>query len=437
MKIISSVLDRRRAGVLLHITSLPGSLGNGDIGHSAYRFVEFLASAGVSVWQMLPLGPTHADGSPYQSLSIHAGNPMLISLDWLVDKGWLERHDLVDCAASNSNLRSMCLQLAFDGFYRYADESTKRSYETFCQVNAYWLDDFSLYYALRQKLSGLSWQDWPAELRERQPDALILAKRELCDSLAHLQFEQFIFYEQWQQLKEYANQKGVFMFGDMPIFVSEDSADVWAKQDYFDLGDDGRPRVVAGVPPDYFSETGQRWGNPQYDWQRMQADGFSWWIDRLRSQLKLFDWVRIDHFRGFESYWEIPASEPTAINGRWVMAPGDKLLATLRETFGGLPLIAEDLGVITSEVEALRDRFSLPGMKILQFAFDGAADNYYLPHNHQRNCVVYTGTHDNDTTLAWFDALSAERKARGCRLSWNAWCPNALCISPKRYGFYR
>jgi len=408
----SSVLDRRRAGILLHITSLPDSLGNGDIGHSAYRFIEFLAAAGVSVWQVLPLGPTHSDGSPYQSLSSHAGNPMIISLDWLVDKGWLELPKLTDYAAPYSTYRSTCLRLACDGFLDCADQSSKQDYEAFCRAHDYWLEDFALYTALRHRFNGCSWQEWPTELRRREKESLLRVKQEFIGPVAQVKFEQFVFYQQWRQLKEYANEKGVLVFGDMPIFVSEDSADVWAQQEYFNLDDDGRPRVVAGVPPDYFSESGQRWGNPQYNWKGMQVDGFSWWIDRLRSHLELFDWVRIDHFRGFEAYWEIPASEQTAINGRWVKAPGESLLQTLLKTFEGLPLIAEDLGIITPEVEALRNAFSLPGMKILQFAFDGGADNYYLPHNHQPNCVVYTGTHDNDTTLAWFDALSDELKTR-------------------------
>lgn len=409
---ISSVLDRRRAGVLLHITSLPDSLGNGDVGHSAYRFVEFLADAGVSVWQMLPLGPTHSDGSPYRSLSVHAGNPNLTSLDWLVDKGWLDLPDLAGYAAPYSDYRKDCLKLACAGFNQRADDADRETYRRFCQSHDYWLDDFALYIALRQKYSGYSWQDWPRAIRTRQPDALEQAKHELSEAYLQVKFEQFVFYQQWLQVKEFANQQGVLLFGDMPMFVSEDSADVWAQQSYFDLDEDGRPRVVAGVPPDYFSETGQRWGNPQYNWQRMQNDGFSWWVNRLKSQLELFDWVRIDHFRGFEAYWEIPASESTAINGRWVAAPGQHLLHTLHEAFDGLPLIAEDLGIITPEVEALRDKFSLPGMKVLQFAFDGGADNYYLPHNHQPNSVVYTGTHDNDTSLAWFEALPDRLKTR-------------------------
>lgn len=409
---ISSVLDRRRAGILLHLTSLPDGLGNGDMGHAAYRFIEFLDSIGVSVWQMLPLGPTHADGSPYQSLSIHAGNPLLISLDWLADRGWLNLSEAPTDWDSPKDFRYRCLRQAFLAFKSDTMHSGHVDYQAFVDKQGFWLHDFALYVALRQDYFGKSWQDWPDPIMNREPEAVDEASERLVSTIDQIKFEQFIFFTQWAEIRTYAHEKGVLLFGDMPIFVAEDSADVWAHQEYFNLDKLGRPKFVAGVPPDYFSETGQRWGNPHYNWIRMQEDGFKWWINRLRTQLSLFDWVRIDHFRGFEAYWEIPAEEQTAVNGRWVKAPGDALLDKVQETFEKLPLIAEDLGVITPKVEALRDKYGLPGMKILQFAFDSDAENAYLPHNQLPNSVVYTGTHDNDTTAAWSEHLTDEQVSR-------------------------
>ncbi len=407
----SAVLDQRRAGILLHLTSLPDSPGNGDMGHAAYRFIEFLEAAGVSVWQMLPLGPTHADGSPYQNLSIHAGNPLLVSLDWLTDRGWLNagRSSDSDCP---SEIRYRSLREAFLAFSSGQADPLREDYQTFVREQRYWLDDYALYIALKREFSGKSWRDWPKPLRTREPQALQAASEPLQTTIDQAKFEQFVFFRQWAEIRAYANERGIRLFGDMPILVAEDSADVWAHQEYFDLDDQGRPRVVAGVPPDYFSATGQRWGNPQYDWKRIEANGFDWWIDRMKTQLSLFDWIRIDHFRGFEAYWEIPATERTAVTGRWVKAPGDALLAKIRATFHHLPLIAEDLGIITPEVEQLRDKYELPGMKILQFAFDSDAENPYLPHNHVLNSIVYTGTHDNDTSAGWADSLKREQRAR-------------------------
>ncbi|MGR9107398.1 MAG: 4-alpha-glucanotransferase [Gammaproteobacteria bacterium] len=407
-----TVLDRRRAGILLHVTSLPDGYGNGDMGHAAYRFIEFLEAVGVSVWQMLPLGPTHADGSPYQSFSIHAGNPLLISLDWLVDRGWLDQRPVPPIAESPAAVRRRCLDQAFLGFSRYGAKPGPADYQEFLHKQGYWLPDYALYVALKEAYAGKSWQDWPEALRMRSPEALRAATDRLQASIERIQFEQFVFFSQWAEIKAYANRRGIFLFGDMPIFVAEDSADVWVHQDCFDLDEKGRPRTVAGVPPDYFSATGQRWGNPQYKWKHLEEQGFTWWLERMKTQLALFDWIRIDHFRGFEAYWEIPASEETAIKGRWVKAPGDSLLTRIRETFDHLPLIAEDLGIVTPEVEELRDRYDLPGMKILQFAFDSDAKNPYLPHNHIPNCVVYTGTHDNDTSAGWAESLNPEQQAR-------------------------
>lgn len=394
----------RRAGLLLHPTSLPGPQPRGDLGREAHNFIDFLAAAGMGVWQMLPLGPTHEDLSPYQCTSVHAGDPQLISLAALVDDGWLDAKD-----ARRSSEEA--LAIAHVIFREQADSEARQAFDAFRNTHAAWLPDFALYQALREAQGGRSWTDWPAPLRDRDPAALKAARHELAGRIEGVAFEQFLFFRQWQALRAHARAAGIRLFGDMPIFVAHDSAEVWAHREYFLLDDEGRPTVVAGVPPDYFSETGQRWGNPLYDWARMQADGFAWWVERLRTQRELFDLIRIDHFRGFEAYWEIPAEAETAIDGRWVHAPGRALFARLREVFGELPLVAEDLGTITPEVEALRREFGLPGMKILQFAFGGGADNPYLPHWHERLSVVYTGTHDNDTTLGWYASVPAEVQA--------------------------
>lgn len=403
-------LSRRRAGVLLHPTSLPGGIGGGDLGPDAYRFVDFLAAGGVSVWQMLPLVPTHGDLSPYQGLSVHAGNPLLISLSLLREWGWLSEGAAPPEGDDFIDYRLAMLKQAHQGFLAQADAGAREELKQFISRNSHWLQDYALFQAIRQSQGHGHWLDWPEALRDRAPEALAQAERELADSIEHIRFEQFVFFRQWRMLHDYARRHGVFLFGDMPIFVAHDSAEVWAHREYFTLDSHGRAEVVAGVPPDYFSETGQRWGNPHYRWERMRADGFSWWKQRMATQLSMFDWVRIDHFRGFESSWEIPAAEETAINGHWVEAPGDELFEALHQEFDPLPLVAEDLGTITPEVEALRKKYALPGMKILQFAFGGDADNPYLPHNQTVDSVVYTGTHDNDTTLGWYDALPAETR---------------------------
>lgn len=458
---------KRRAGILLHITSLPGPLSQGDLGGEAYRFVDFLATSGMCVWQMLPLGPTHEDGSPYQCLSVHAGNPLLISLDILRDKGWLrgesgstdkgrlpesiqsefsydpsqanldEDEDDVDTSelrqhdpqqgreeqagkdqppskdqeGSEHTRREVCLRQAFDHFQRHGCADEKNAYEAFKSFHADWLDDYALYSALRHHYQQAPWYNWPLELRDRHSDAIQRMQNQLILEIEHARFVQYLFFQQWQGLKQYAHSKGICLFGDMPIFVAHDSAEVWAHREFFAVDSSGKTTVVAGVPPDYFSASGQRWGNPHYDWQRLQADGFSWWIQRMRTQLALFDLVRVDHFRGFEAYWEVPGDAETAVQGRWVKAPGEALLHTLHDTLGQLPLVAEDLGSITPEVDALRQRFHLPGMKVLQFAFGSGPDNPYLPHHHEEHSVVYTGTHDNDTTLSWFRNLSTEERA--------------------------
>ena len=409
MKSASTLFPQRLAGVLLHPTSLPGELNNGDLGHNAFHFIDFMHAAGLGIWQMLPHGPTHDDGSPYQGLSVHAGNPMWISLDPLIASRWIYPIE-TDAAKGNPTLRKEQLQLAHRGFEYGASNEDREEYSHFRKQNAWWLDDYAMFVALREENGHRAWLDWPEGERNRHKDALKQAHTRLTSAIEQVCFEQFLFFRQWHALKSYANEKGVRLFGDLPIYVALDSADVWVSRKQFDLDKNGQPRSVAGVPPDYFSETGQRWGNPLFAWKTMQQDGFSWWQTRIRSALELYDLVRIDHFRGFEAYWSIPAASETAVNGEWIKAPGEQLFNALHEAFGKLPLVAEDLGVITEEVTDLRRQFGIPGMRILQFAFDGTGKNPYLPHNHETDSVVYTGTHDNNTTAAWFDELDHDEK---------------------------
>ncbi|MGA7801083.1 MAG: 4-alpha-glucanotransferase [Gammaproteobacteria bacterium] len=408
---LADAFARRRAGVLLHPTSLPGPGDSGDLGPEAYRFVDFLQASGCSIWQMLPLGPTHADRSPYQCLSVHAGNSELVSLQALAQDGWLEYDSDLPADGPGCGGRQARLEAAYNGFLRHGTESHRSEYQRFVERQREWLEDYALYIALRAEHQDRAWLDWPAALRDRRSGALDEAHRRLAGPIEQARFEQFVFDRQWHQLRRYANERGILLFGDMPIFVAHDSAEVWAHREYFALDEQGRQQVVAGVPPDYFSETGQRWGNPHYRWDRLEADGFGWWVQRMATQLQLFDLIRVDHFRGFQAYWEIPAEAETAVDGHWVEAPGEALFTRLHEHFHQLPLVAEDLGYITPEVEALRRQFALPGMKILQFAFGGGPDNPYLPHNHEPLSVVYTGTHDNDTSLGWFDGLAVETEA--------------------------
>ena len=398
------ILDKRRAGVLLHPTSLPG----GDLGADADTFLDFMQAAGLTVWQMLPLGPTHAECSPYHCLSVHAISPNLVSLGRLVERGWLKQAP----AVGDVSARRAAFAQAHTGLRTRATPEDRAAFERFAGEKTTWLENYVLYRALRQEHGEKPWWQWPAPLRDREPKALAEAERRLAERRADLRFEQFAADTQWQALRAQARARGILLFGDMPIFVAHDSAEVWAQPQRFKLDKLGHPHVVAGVPPDYFSAEGQRWGNPMYDWEFMRAHGFSWWIDRMTTELLRFDLVRVDHFRGFEACWEIPASEPTAINGKWVKAPGVELFDAFLKKFGQLPLVAEDLGVITPEVEALRDRFGLPGMSVLQFAFESDAENPYLLHNIDPNRVVYTGTHDNDTTLGWFDSLATEQQQR-------------------------
>jgi 4-alpha-glucanotransferase len=405
--IIDPKSKKRRAGVLLHPTSLPADFHQGDIGPGAYRFIDFLSNCGFSVWQMLPLGPTHGNkASPYQTLSTHAGNTDLISPILMAERGWIDLESFSLEQKQSLQFRSICIHQAWK---KVTSENIHQDYDdfkSFCQLHHFWLDDYALFIAIREEHMLQSWTLWPEGLRNRDEIALKDFSEKFRDKLNCIKFIQFTFFLQWQKLRHYAHSKGIAMFGDLPIFVAHDSADVWSERSSFHLDEEGNPTVVAGVPPDYFSETGQLWGNPLYNWDHMQENNFSWWKHRIQSQRYLYDLIRIDHFRGLQAYWEIPANSETAINGRWVEAPGDELLSVLYNTFDHLNLIAEDLGIITEEVDALRDKFHLPGMKILQFAFSYNADNPYLPHNHNSCSVVYTGTHDNNTTLAWANSLN-------------------------------
>lgn len=402
----SPLLNQRRTGVLLHISSLPSAYYTGDLGSEAYRFVDFLHDIGASVWQTLPINMPHADNSPYQCLSAHAGNPDFISLETLQTQGLLIKEDLSGLITSKTHL----LAKAYLTFKEQADKKAQQAFAGFCKKQAHWLNDFSLFLALRTKFNQTGWSQWPDAYKNRDKKTLKLAQVELAEEIAVIKFTQFVFFTQWISLKKYATDKKVALFGDIPIFVAFDSADVWAQPDLFKLDADKNMTVVAGVPPDYFSATGQRWGNPHYNWDAMAADGFSWWVSRMATQNELFDIVRIDHFRGLEAAWEIPASEETAINGQWVVAPGDALLAAIKQALPNINLVAEDLGIITAEVDALREKYNLPGMKILQFAFSGTDDNPYLPHNIEENSVVYTGTHDNDTTTGWYEAMDESQR---------------------------
>lgn len=402
----------RSSGILLHPTSLPGRYGIGDLGEWAYRFADWLASAGQTVWQILPLGPTSYGDSPYQTLSAFAGNPNLISLDKLVDDGYLMETDLSDAPDFPEdrvdygwiiNYHRDKLDLAAERFATNGTPEQQADFNNWTQENAYWLADYALFVALKDAHDGRPWVEWPQTLALRDSAALAAAQQTHAKRIHQHRFRQWMFYKQWYELKTYVNDKGIRFVGDIPIFVAHDSSDVWANTGSFYLDESGNPEVIAGVPPDYFSVTGQRWGNPLYRWDVMQADGYSWWISRLRATLSLVDAVRIDHFRGFEAYWSIPAEEETAINGAWIPGPGADLFKAIAGALGGsLPIIAEDLGVITAGVEALRDDFGLPGMKVLQFAWSDPT-NPFLPHNHIPNAVVYSGTHDNNTSVGWWN----------------------------------
>ena len=445
----------RTSGILLHPTSLPGPYGIGDLGPSAYQFVDFLEAAGQGLWQVLPLGPTGYGDSPYQCFSAFAGNPLLISPDLLAGEGWLDDADLecADCAGGRVDFgrvmgsKQDMLVKAYANFQQRADVSAQREFKGFCETHCDWLEDYVAYRALKAQYDQRPWTDWPQQFALRDPVAVADWRRQNEPDLERQRFIQFLFFRQWHALRGYANARGIHLIGDVPIFVAHDSSEVWTHQEWFELDELGHPTVVAGVPPDYFSETGQRWGNPLYRWDLLKADGYRFWVERLRGVLGLVDLVRIDHFRGFAGYWEIHADEPTAINGRWVEGPGMDLFRTLSESLGsGLPLIAEDLGVITEDVEALRDDLGLPGMAILQFAFESSEGGFgrsqYLPHNFHRNLVVYTGTHDNDTLLGWW--MEADETVRhnlrrylntdGANVHWDA--IRAAIASVARYALF-
>lgn len=416
-------LQRRASGVLLHPSSLPGG-AIGDLGEDAHRFVDWLADAGQTFWQILPLVPVDDGGSPYNGVSALAGNPLLISPEVLVAEGLLSAEEASDAPRGDAGRVDYPAVTAWKAELASTVHARHRSgaaphlaapFEAFVRDRSGWLADYTLFRALRERHAGVGWTEWPEPLRRRDPAALTAATEQLALDVERHAFQQFLFERQWSGLREHARGRGIRVIGDVPIFVAHDSADVWANPDLFELDARGLPTVVSGVPPDYFSETGQRWGNPLYRWDVLAGRGYDWWVERFRRTFDFVDVVRIDHFRGFESYWEIPADEETAVRGRWVAGPGEAFFREVQRQTGALPVIAEDLGIITAEVEALRDRLGLPGMRVLQFAFDGEASNPHLPENHVPRSIAYTGTHDNDTAMGWWDAMSAEERSRTAR----------------------
>jgi 4-alpha-glucanotransferase len=417
----------RASGILLHPTSLPGRFGIGDLGSEVYRFADFLADTKQRLWQVLPLGPTDASNSPYQCLSVFAGNPLLISLEMLVAEQFLDSADLRNAPVFPENyvdydavidFRMPLLEKSFALFEKKATLSQQDEFESFCLSKASWLDDYVLYMALSEAHGYAAWNAWEKDIRMRLPEAVRHWNVKLAREIRYHKYQQYQFFRQWAKLKKYCHDRGIRLIGDMPIFIALDSATVWLYPELFYLDAEGKPTVVAGVPPDYFSETGQLWGNPLYRWDVMARDGYSWWIERFRATCSLVDIIRLDHFRGFEKYWEIPAGDDSARNGRWVPGPGAALFEAIRNALGDVPIIAEDLGLITPDVDALRERLGFPGMRVLQFAFgDDPKAEDYRPHNYPRNCVVYTGTHDNNTTIGWFkeevlDDTTQSREAR-------------------------
>jgi 4-alpha-glucanotransferase len=416
------MLFPRSSGLLLHPTSLPSPHGIGDLGPAAYDFVEFLAAADQQIWQILPLGPTGYGNSPYMCYSAIAGNPLLISLEVLRDQGLLTDQDLASLPEFPSHTidfdrvvatKIPLLQRAAVNFQAKADAADLDQFQQFCHQTEGWLDDFALFMALKAAHEGAAWNTWAAGLAHRQPAAIAQQQQQLATEIFALKFQQFEFFRQWSRLKAAANQKGIQIIGDIPIYVAHDSTDVWANPQYFQLDPETcQPAFMAGVPPDYFSSTGQLWGNPIYAWDAMDKDQFSWWVLRFRRLLDFVDVIRVDHFRGFQAFWQVAQGEETAENGEWVAGPGAALFDVLARELGRLPILAEDLGDISPEVLELRDQFEFPGMKILQFAFGSDSDNLFLPFNYIRRCVVYTGTHDNDTVIGWFEQLSDYERQR-------------------------
>jgi 4-alpha-glucanotransferase len=402
----------RSCGTLLHPTSFPSKYGMGDLGNEAREFIDFLVRTDQTIWQVLPLSPTGYGNSPYASYSAFAGNHYLISLDKLVEKGLLKSGEVKKAELPVKTIaeyeksyavKEKLYQKAFERFHEDLKPEDKSSLEKFSKENQHWLDDYILFMAALKEHGRKPWNQWESGLAQRKTKALTSFKKEHKREIEYQRWLQFEFFTQWYELKSYANELGVRVIGDIPIFVDHNSSDVWSNPKYFAVDKKGNRELVAGVPPDYFSETGQLWGNPLYKWNELEKDGFSWWVDRFRQMFELCDAIRVDHFRGFDAYWEVHADEETAINGRWVKAPGKKLFKTIKKELGELPIIAEDLGVMTPAVEDLRDSFGFPGMKILQFAFDSDSTNSFLPHNYPQNCVAYTGTHDNDTTIGWYN----------------------------------
>lgn len=414
-----AVMDRI-SGVLLHVTSLPSYGGVGDFGPAAFAFADFLAEAKQRLWQVLPMGPIGYGSSPYSALSAFAGSPLLISLERLVEEGWLSPDRIAGLPGHNGPVDYVAVTLrkvplieeAASNFLDHANDEMRRQFQTFCTNNISWLPDYAMFNVLRRMHNYVCWNDWPAEYAHRKSDALTALLNSHGREIAVEQVVQFFFNEQWCQLKSYCAERNIRIMGDVAIFVNYDSADVWTHPEMFELDDDLKPTRVSGVPPDYFSSTGQRWGNPLYRWGQMRERGFDWWVARVRRSLALFDVIRLDHFRGFEAFWSIAAEEETAVNGQWMKAPGHELFHRLREVFGELPFVAEDLGLITPEVDELREHFGIPGMRILQFGFIDRGSHLYLPHRFVPNTVVYTGTHDNNTTLGWWrkDAGESERR---------------------------
>lgn len=408
----------RASGILLHPTSLPSPHGIGDLGQSAYEFINFMERSGQTLWQILPLGPTGYDHSPYtMNFSAFAGNPLMVSLEKLVDEELLKADEVTPLAdapegrVSFSKVIPHKMALLRKAFERFSDRDSTPELEKFSAEQGWWLEDFVLFMALLEANDGKPWSQWEPSIARREPEAMKAKAEELKESVAFQRFVQFKFFEQWMALRKYANDKKIQIIGDVSIYVCHNSSDVWAHPKLFKLNPETlESAYIAGVPPDYFSETGQLWGNPVYDWDACQATDFEWWISRFKATLQYVDWVRVDHFRGFEAYWQVPASEETAMNGEWVKAPGDAFFETLAEKLGDLPVLAEDLGVITPEVEALRDRFEFPGMKILMFAFGGDPNDTHLPHTYPTNCIVYSGTHDNDTAIGWWETLPQSGK---------------------------
>jgi len=405
------MLGRRECGILLHLTSLPSPFGIGDLGPWAYRFTDFLAAGRQKYWQILPLNPTdpiHND-SPYSSISAFACNPLLISPDLLVQDRFLLPADLEGIPnfpaerVAYPAVHALKRKLLERAYERFQKEENRRDFFSFCEEESFWLDDFALFQTLKHSRKGEIWSDWPAPLRDRQPEALQAAGSEFAEAGEREKFYQYLFFNQWRALRRYAQERGIQIIGDIPIYIDYDSADVWVHPDLFKLNDRKKPEVVAGVPPDYFSKTGQRWGNPIYRWEVMKESGYAWWLKRMDRNLRLLDWVRIDHFRGLVAFWEIPAEKETAVEGRWVAAPAIDFITQVVQKFPQLPVIAEDLGIITPDVQEVMKHFGFPGMKVLLFAFgQDLPTNPYIPHNLPRKCIAYTGTHDNNTIRGWF-----------------------------------